>query len=461
MVEGIRSVAPAVNESGQTSSAKRSRSPLLAAMERYFEFDALQTTWRTEILAGFTTFITMAYIAFVNPAILSETGMPFAAVAAATCLSAGVGSILMGVLARYPLALAPGMGLNAYFTYSVVKGLGVPWQVALGAVFLSGVVFLVLTLVGVRQLILAAIPGEMYASVAAGVGLFISVIGLHNAGIIQSSQATLVTIGNLRDVKTVLALAGLLIMAVLLARGVKAAILIGVISTMIMGLLAGAIHWQPRTVRLSEMAATTFRFNLPGTLRFGLLEIVFVFLFVDLFDNIGTLVAVSKRAGLLDSSGRIPRANRILTADALATIFGSCVGTSTVTSYVESFAGVAAGGRSGVTAVVVGLLFVALLFVVPVVGLLPSFATAPALIVVGSLMMSSLREVEWEDVVVAIPAFLTIVSIPLTFSVANGLAFGFVSYTLIRLLSGRHRTVSWLVYVLTGLFILRFLYMSG
>jgi len=434
---------------------------VVGAMERYFEFDALHTTWRTEILAGFTTFITMAYIAFVNPAILSETGMPFAAVAAATCLSAAVGSILMGVLARYPLALAPGMGLNAYFTYSVVKGMGVPWQVALGAVFLSGIVFLLLTFIGVRQLILSAIPTEMYASVAAGVGLFISVIGLHNAGIIQPSPATMVTLGNLRDVKTALALAGLLIMAVLLGRGVKAAILIGVISTMVLGLLTGAIHWQPRAIHLSEMAATSFRFNLAGALRFGLLEIVFVFLFVDLFDNIGTLVAVSKRAGLLDSAGKIPRATRILTADAISTIFGSCVGTSTVTSYVESFAGVAAGGRSGVTAIVVGLLFIGLLFVVPVVGLLPAFATAPALIIVGALMMTSLREIEWDDVVVAIPAFLTIVAIPLTFSVANGLAFGFVSYTLIRLLSGRHRTVSWLVYVLTGLFILRFLYVSG
>ncbi len=437
------------------------RRRLAAALERYFEFEALGANWRTEILAGFTTFITMAYIAFVNPSILSQTGMPVAAVAAATCLSAAVGSLLMGILARYPIALAPGMGLNAYFTYSVVKGMGVPWQVALGAVFISGVVFLLLTAVGVRQLILEAIPHELYASVAVGVGLFISLLGLRDAGIVVPSEATMVTIGNLRDPKTLLAMAGIVAVAALLARGFKAAILIGVLGTALAGFLTHQIAWQPQSTHISDLSATAFRLDLGGTLRMGLLDIAFVFLFVDLFDNIGALLAVGKKAGLVSATGRIPRANRIFTADALATVFGSCCGTSTVTSYIESSAGVAAGGRTGVTAITVGILFLALLFVAPFVGALPSFATAPALIVVGSLMMTTVREVDWDDPLVAIPAFLTMVTIPLTFSVANGLAIGFIAYTIVRLCSGQYRSVSWLVYVLTALFIARFLYLKG
>jgi AGZA family xanthine/uracil permease-like MFS transporter len=437
------------------------RARLTAALERYFEFEALGATWRTELLAGFTTFVTMAYIAFVNPSILSQAGMPVAAAAAATCFSAGIGSLLMGVLARYPIALAPGMGLNAYFTYSVVKGMGVSWQVALGAVFISGVAFLLLTAVGVRQLILDAIPAELYASVAVGVGLFISLIGLREAGIVAPSASTMVTLGNLRDPKTALAIAGLTGVVVLLVRGVKGAIVIGVLGATLLGFLAGQVQWQPQSTRFSDLSATAFRLDLPGALHLGLLEIAFVFLFVDLFDNIGTLLAVGKKAGLVSSQGRIPRANRIFTADALATIVGSCCGTSTVTSYIESSAGVAVGGRTGITAIVVGILFLALLFVAPFAGALPAFATAPALIVVGSLMMTTIREVNWDDPLVAIPAFLTMVTIPLTFSVANGLAIGFIAYTVVRVASGRYRSVSWLVYALTIIFIARFLYLRG
>ena len=437
------------------------RRRLAAALELYFEFEALGASWRTEVLAGFTTFITMAYIAFVNPSILSQTGMPFAAVAAATCFSAGAGSLLMGILARYPIALAPGMGLNAYFTYSVVKGMGVSWQVALGAVFVSGVAFLLLTAIGVRQLILETIPQELYASVAAGVGLFISFLGLRDAGVVVPNAATIVTIGSLRDPKTMLAIAGLVAMAALLGRGVKAAILIGVVGTTVAGLLTRQIEWQPQASRFSDLSATAFRLDLGGTLHLGLLEIAFVFLFVDLFDNIGTLLAVGKKAGLVSSAGRIPRVNRIFTADALATIVGSCCGTSTVTSYIESSAGVSTGGRTGVTAIVVGILFLALLFVVPSVGALPAFATAPALIVVGSLMMTTIRELNWDDPLDAIPAFLTMVTIPLTFSVANGLAIGFITYTAVRVCSGRFRSVNWLVYALTVVFIARFIYLRG
>ena len=431
-----------------------------ARLERYFEFRELGANWRTEILAGCTTFVTMAYIIFVNPAILHETGMPLAAVIAATCLCAAFGSVLMGVFARYPIALAPGMGLNAYFTYTVVKGMGVPWQTALGAVFLSGVAFLLLTAVGVRRMIVSAIPFELYAAVAVGIGLFIALIGLRNAGIIMASPSTLVTMGNLRNPETLLALAGLLLIASLLARRVRGAILLGIIGTTALGAIFGLVHWRPQPYSFHDITATALHLNIRGALRYGLVEIVFVFLFVDLFDNIGTLVAVGKQARLFDEMHQIPRINRILYADAAATIVGSLAGTSTVTSYIESAAGVVAGGRTGVTAIVTGLLFFISLFVAPVAGAIPNAATAPALIVVGSLMIGHAAEIPWSDPVVAIPAFLTIVTIPLTFSIANGLAFGFTAYTLLKIARGEFRGVSWLVYALTILFIARFVYLS-
>ncbi len=429
-------------------------------LERYFEFQALGADWKTEVLAGFTTFMTMAYIVFVNPAILHETGMPLAAVTAATCISAAAGSLLMGGFARYPIALAPGMGLNAYFTYAVVKGMGVPWQAALGAVFLSGVACLVLTLLGVRQLILSAIPHELYAAVAAGVGLFIAFIGFRNSGIIVPNPATTVTLGNLTDKSTALALFGLLLISALLAWRVRAAMLIGILATTAAGLLTGVAKWAPQTYSLGDLAATAGKLDIPATLRIGFLEIVFVFLFIDLFDNIGTLVAVGKKANLFDKVGQIPRINRILFSDAIATIVGACFGTSTVVSYIESAAGVAAGGRTGVTAIVTGLLFILALFIAPVVGAIPAAATAPALIVVGSMMVSQVGEIAWSDPEVAIPAFLTMMTIPLTFSIANGLAFGFTAYSLLKILRGKFREVNWFVYLLTALFILRFLYVA-
>ena len=433
---------------------------LRALVERYFEFEALGTNWRIEILAGLTTFMTMAYIVFVNPAILHETGMPLAAVTAATCVSAAVGSLLMGAFARYPIALAPGMGLNAYFTYTVVKGMGVPWQAALGAVFLSGVAFFLLTLLGVRQLIVSTIPYELYAAVAAGVGLFLALIGFRNSGIIVSDPATTVTLGNLHDPSTLLAVLGLLIIGTLLAWRVRAAMLIGILATSVIGLLTGVAHWSPQAYSLADLSATAFQLDVRSTLRLGFLEIVFVFLFIDLFDNIGTLVAVGKKANLFDKTHQIPRINRILLSDATATIVGSLTGTSTVVSYVESAAGVAAGGRTGVAAIVTGLLFVAALFVAPAVGAIPAAATAPALIIVGSLMVSVVAEIEWADPEVAVPAFLTMMAIPLTFSIANGLAFGLTTFTLIKVLRGKFREVNWFVYVLTAVFILRFWYLG-
>jgi len=433
---------------------------LLARAERYFEFSRLGTTWRTEILAGLTTFITMAYIVFVNPAILSKTGMPIAAVTAATCLCAGLGSILMGVIARYPIALAPGMGLNAYFTYTVCLKMHIPWQTALGAVFLSGVIFLFLTLGGIRQLLVEAIPRELHAAVAGGVGLFIAFIGLTEAGIIVKDPNTAVTLGNLKSPDTALALFGLLLIALLQIFRVRASILIGIMGTMLTGFVLGRVHWMPTHYRLADITATAFKLDIRGALQVGAFEIIFVFLFVDLFDNIGTLVAVSKKAGLITDDARIPRLSRIFFADATATIAGSLAGTSTVCSYIESSAGVAAGGRSGVPAIVTGICFLISLFVAPLVGAIPTSATAPALIIVGALMLGSVSEIEWTDPLIAFPAFLTLVMIPLTYSIASGLGMGIASYALLRLFSGRAKRNEWLLYLLAAMFILRFIYLG-
>ena len=435
-------------------------------LERFFRLQAHGTTVRIELLAGFTTFLTMVYIVVVNPAILGDAGMPIGAVAAATCLAAGFGCILMGLISNYPLALAPGMGLNAYFTYTVVKGLGVPWQTALGCVFISGVAFLVLTLVGVRQLIVNAVPRSLFAAVAGGVGLFIAFIGLKDAGVIVSNPATSVSLGDLTAPTAALALAGLVVIAALQAWKVKGAILIGILLTAVAGWALGLSHLAPAAYRLGDLSATAFRLDVPaalnlrGGLGVTLAEIIFVFLFVDLFDNVGTLVAVTKKAGLVAADGTIPRLNRILIADSIATMAGAMAGTSTTTSYIESAAGVAAGGRTGLTSVVVGVLFLATLFVAPLVQVIPTAATAPALILVGALMIGAVAEIDWADPTVAIPAFLTLIAIPLTYSIANGLAFGITSYALLKLLTGKARAGDWLMYLLAALFIARFIYLA-
>ena len=434
---------------------------LTARLETYFEFSRLGTSWRTEVVAGITTFMTMAYIVFVNPSILHDAGMPIGAVTAATCLTAALGSILMGVFARYPIALAPGMGLNAYFAYGVVKGMGVPWQTALGAVFLSGVAFLILTAMGVRQMIVRAIPQSLYAAVAAGVGLFLALIGFKNAGQVVANSATLVGLGDLHRPDTLLAIFGLLVTAILLGAGFNAAILGGVVATSVVAFATGNAHLSGGTTGLSGITATAFQLDIPGALKLGLVDIVFVFLFVDLFDNVGTLLAVGRKAGLFVGAGDVPRLNRILYCDAVATVAGSLAGTSTVVSYIESSAGVAAGGRTGVTAIITGLLFLATMFAAPMVGAIPSAATAPALIIVGSMMMTAATEIAWSEPEVAIPAFLTMLSIPLTFSIANGLAFGFCAWTLIKIGRGKFRELNWMVLVLTALFITRFWYMKA
>ena len=435
-------------------------------LERLFALKAHGTTVRTELLAGFTTFLTMIYIVVVNPTIMGDAGMPVAAVAIATCLAAAFGSLAMGLFSNTPLALAPGMGLNAYFTYTVVKGMGVPWETALGCVFLSGAAFLILTLIGVRQLIVGAIPRSLFSAVAGGIGLFIAFIGLKDASIIVANPATTVGLGDLTSPTAAVSLLGLLLIGVLLARKVKAAMLIGILVAAVAGWFAGLVHVSPGAYNLGALSATAFKLDIPaafglkGGLVLTLVEIVFVFLFVDLFDNVGTLVAVTTKAGLVNKDGTIPRLNRILLTDSVATMVGSMLGVSTVTSYVESAAGVSAGGRTGLTSVVVGVLFLVTLVFAPLVQAIPTAATAPALILVGALMVGAVAEIEWGDPVIAIPAFLTIVTIPLTYSIANGLAFGITSYAAMILVAGRARPKDWLLFVLAALFVLRFIYLA-
>ena len=435
-------------------------------LERIFGLSAHGTSVRTELFAGFTTFLTMAYIVAVNPAILGQAGLPVAAVAAATCLAAGFGSIAMGLIANYPLALAPGMGLNAYFTFTVVKGMGVPWETALGCVFLSGAAFLILTLVGVRQMIVAAIPRALFAAVAAGIGLFIAFIGLKDAGIIVPDPATAVALGDLTRPTAALSILGLLVIGALQVWRVKGAMLIGILVIATAAWALGLAHMAPGGFGLTDISATALKLDVPaalnlkGGLGMTLLEIVFVFLFVDLFDNIGTLVAVTKRAGLIDETGAIPRLNRVLIADSVATMAGALAGTSTVTSYVESASGVAVGGRTGLTSVTVGVLFLITLVFAPLVQAIPAAATAPALILVGALMLGALAEVDWADPGVAIPAFLTVVIIPLTYSIANGLAFGITSFAALKLVRGQARRGDTLLFVLAILFVARFVYLA-
>lgn len=435
-------------------------------LNRYFGLDAHGTTVRTEIIAGLTTFLTMAYIVVVNPLILGDAGMPVAGVAAATCLAAGFGCILMGLISNYPIALAPGMGLNAYFTFTVVKGMGLPWQTALGCVFISGAAFLLLTVAGIRQLIISAVPRSLFAAVGGGVGLFIAFIGLSDAGVIVAKQGTMVGLGNLTSPTAAVSMLGLLMIAALQTRGVRGSMLIGILVTAVVAWVFGLAHFAPGAYTLRDLSATAFKLDIPAALNLkggiglSLIEIIFVFLFVDLFDNVGTLVAVTKRAGLVARDGSIPRLNRILLADSASMLVGAMAGTSPVTSYIESAAGVAVGGRTGLTSVVVGLLFFCTLFFAPLVQAIPAAATAPALVLVGALMMGALAEVDWADPGAAIPAFLTVIMIPLTYSIANGLAFGITSHAVLKLVRGQARLRDWLVYVLAALCIVRFIYLA-
>ena len=433
----------------------------LRSLDRVFKLTENQTNIRIELAAGATTFLTMAYIIFVNPAILKDAGVPFEGALFATCISAAIGSLMMGLIANYPFALAPGMGLNAYFTYTVVQTMGYDWRVALGAVFISGVVFLILTLARIRAMIVDAIPMTMKTAVAAGIGLFIAFIGLKNAGVIVASDATFVTLGHVISKPVLLSLAGLVVTVALMARGYKSAIIIGIFAITVAAIWLKLSPLPASVVQMPDARSTFMQLDVRGALMLGALDVIFVFLFVDLFDTIGSLMGLGRQAGYLTPDGKMPRVNRALFADAIATIVGSIFGTSTVVTYIESATGVSEGGRTGLTAVTVAALFILAAFFSPIAGVIPPIATAPALIIVGALMIGAVTSIKWDDLTEAIPAFLTMLAMPLTFSIANGLALGFIFYPLLKVLTGRWREASPLVYVLAVLFVLRYVYLGA
>ncbi|MEZ5844549.1 MAG: NCS2 family permease [Hyphomicrobiaceae bacterium] len=425
-------------------------------LERTFALSENGTTVKTEVLAGVTTFMTMAYIIFVNPAILADAGMDKGAVFVATCLAAAFGSAVMGLWANYPVALAPGMGLNAYFTYGVVKGMGHSWETALGAVFLSGILFLIVSVTHLREWVINSIPKSLKLAIAAGIGLFLAIIGLKAAGIVTAHPATLVTLGNLKAPAAVLAVVGFVLMAALDARKVPGAIIIGILATSVVGIAMGLNSFGGVISMPPSIAPVLLKMDVMKALEVGLVAIVFTFFFVDVFDNTGTLVGVAHKAGLVNPDGTLPRVNRALTADSVAAMAGAALGTSTTTSYIESAAGVNAGGRTGLVAVTVAVLFLAALFFSPLAGSIPAFATAPALVYVACLMMSTVAGVDFEDATEYVPAIVTIAAMPLTFSIAHGIAFGFITYAAIKLLSGRVGELKPAVAVLAALFIVKF-----
>jgi adenine/guanine/hypoxanthine permease len=429
-------------------------------LERIFHLQENDTTVRRELLGGLTTFMTMAYVVVVNPQILSEAGMPVEGVLFATCISAAIATLIMGLWANYPIALAPGMSLNAYFTYSIVIGRGVPWQTALGVVFLSGLLFLLLTLTNIREQIVNGIPDCLKHGTAAGIGFFIAFIGLRNAKIIVANPATFVGLGKASDPQVLLAAAGLLLIAVLMARRIGSAILLGIVAIALAGIPLGLSHWPAHLVSLPHPSSTLLKFDLRAAAKIGLGDLIFVFFFVDLFDNVGTLVGVCEQGGFL-RDGKLPRASRALLADAFGTMFGALTGTSTVTSYIESAAGVAAGARTGLGNVVIAVMFLAAMFCAPLVTAIPSYATAPALILVGALMCGAVARVRWDDFTDAFPAFLTLVATPLTFSIATGLSLGLLSFTFIKIGTGRYREISPLIWVLSVLFLLRYAFLGA
>jgi AGZA family xanthine/uracil permease-like MFS transporter len=429
-------------------------------LERYFHLRENQTTIRREFLGGLTTFLTMAYIVVVNPQMLAKAGVPIEGVLFATCVSAAAATLVMGLYANYPIALAPGMSLNAYFTYVVCLGMHVPWRTALGVIFLSGVVFLILTVSRVREQIVNGIPDCLKHSTAAGIGMFIAFVGLRNANIVVANKDTFVSLGSFSNHEAQLACVGLVIMLILMTRKITGAILIGIVATTGLGILRGMSTLPTAIFSMPHPSATWLQLDLRGALHLGLFEIIFVFLFVDLFDNVGTLVGVCEQGGFV-KDGKIPRVGRALVSDAVGTIFGSLTGTSTVTSYIESAAGVAAGARTGLSNIFVAALFLAAAFCSPLASAIPGYATAPALIVVGALMTESIGRVKWTEFTDAIPAFVTLLATPLTFSIATGLSLGLISYTVVKVAAGKFREVSPVIWILTLLFILRYVYLAA
>ncbi len=424
-------------------------------LERLFHLKAHQTTVRTEILAGITTFLTMAYVLFVNPSILAKTGMDQGAVFVATCLAAALGSLVMGLLANYPIALAPGMGLNAFFTYTVVLTMGYTWQVALGAVFLSGVLFFALSIFRIREWIIHSIPLPLRTAISAGIGLFLALIALKNTGIVVDHPATLVALGDLAQPGPLLAGLGFVLIVALVHHRVTGAVMLGILAVTGVALALGLTELNGVVSAPPSLMPTLLQLDIAGALDIGLVSVIFAFLFVDLFDTSGTLIGVAQKAGLVGPDGRLPRLGRALLADSTATMAGAALGTSTTTSFIESAAGISAGGRTGLTACVVAALFLLSLFFSPLAAAVPDYATAPALFFVAVLMTGGLAQIAWDDLSEAAPVVVAALAMPLTFSIANGIALGFISWTAIKLCCGRARELNSAMWVLSVLFVVK------
>ncbi|MDD7805086.1 MAG: NCS2 family permease [Endozoicomonas sp. (ex Botrylloides leachii)] len=424
-------------------------------LENLFKLKEHNTNIKTEIIAGITTFLTMAYIIFINPSMLATTGMDQGAVFVATCLAAAIGCFIMGLYANYPIALAPGMALNAFFSFTVVGQMGYSWQVALGAVFISGLCFFLLSIFKIREWIINSIPLSLRGGIAAGIGLFLGFIALKSAGIIVSNPTTLVTLGDMSSWSAFMTALGFVLVTSLSFRKVPGSVMIGILGVTLISIMAGKIEISHIVSMPPDITPTFMALDLRGALNVGLISIIFSFLFVDLFDTSGTLVAVAEKGNLLDRDGRFPRLGNALMADSVATMAGSALGTSTTTSYVESTAGIIAGGRTGLTAVTVGMLFLACLFFSPLAAIIPAYATAPALLFVAVLMTHSLVQIDWDDLTEAAPVVIAAVSMPLSYSITTGIAFGFISYFAIKLLSGRYKDLNITLCVLATLFTLK------
>ncbi|MFO1211047.1 MAG: NCS2 family permease [Amaricoccus sp.] len=438
----------------ETTAPQGAKGPL----DSYFQLSAHGTNVRTEVIAGITTFLTMAYIIFVNPQILATTGMDQNAVFVATCVAAALGSAIMGFYANWPIAMAPGMGLNAFFAFTVVGTLGYTWQQGLGAVFISGCIFLILTVTGVRRWLVAGIPHSMRSAVAAGIGMFLGIIALKNAGIVVASEATYVSLGHMMTAGPLLAMLGFFLIAALDALKVTGAILIGILAVTVLSILLGVSQFGGIIAPPPSIAPTFLQLDVFGVIGTGIFHVILVFVLVEIFDATGTLIGVAKRAGLLtEGPGHTnPQLGKALLSDSTAIVAGSFLGTSSTTAYVESASGVLAGGRTGLTAVVVAVLFLLGLFFAPLAGSIPAFATAPALLFVACLMMRELLDVDWDDITEAAPSALTALMMPFTYSIANGLAFGFISYAIIKLATGRVREVHPATWLVAALFLIRF-----
>jgi adenine/guanine/hypoxanthine permease len=435
-------------------------------IERFFRLTEHRTTVRTEVVAGVTTFVTMAYIIFVQPTVLRAAGMDFGAVLVATCLASGIATLMMGIFANYPIAVAPAMGHNFFFAFTVVVAAGVPWQTALGAVAVAGLIFILTAGIGLRERLILAIPEALKHAMAVGIGLLIALIGLEWGGIVRASPGTLVTLGHLKSPAALLTVFGLLVMGVLTARRVKGALLLGMLASTVVGLAAGLVHYDGIVSAPPSIAPTLLRLDVIGAFRPSMISVIFVFFFLALFDSVGTLVGVASQAGLM-RGGTLPRARPALLADAIGTVVGAMLGTSTVTAYIESSTGVAAGGRTGLANVVTASLFFLSLFFFPLVrmigggyaagdGLTLYPVIAPALVLVGTMMMPGVKAIAWDDPTEAIPAFLTIVIMPLTVSITDGIAFGMIAYAVLKIATGRRREAHALVYVFAVLFLLRY-----